>query len=171
MAGDAHLVMGRFAAPFGVRGWLRVTPWSEDPATLLAHRTWSIRKTASDDWRSVDVVEAKAQLPGLVAKLRGVDSREDAAALRGYEIGLARTVVSAPAQGEVYWTDLVGLDVVNRDGVKLGRVTEVTGYGAHPVLHVGGAGSAARLIPYVPAYVLDVDLAGRRIDVDWQPDF
>ncbi|HET9045597.1 MAG TPA: ribosome maturation factor RimM [Casimicrobiaceae bacterium] len=171
MGGEPHLVMGRFAAPFGVRGWLRVTPWSEDPASLLAHRVWAVRKSASDAWRSVDVVEAKAQLPGLIAKLRGVDSREDAAALRGYEIGLARTAVSAPGPGEVYWADLVGLDVVNRQGVSLGRVTDVTGYGAHPVLHVTSAEPTARLIPYVPAYVERIDLAGRRIDVDWQPDF
>ena len=171
IAAAAHLVMGRIAAPFGVRGWMRVTPWSEDPAALLAHRVWAIRKSDADAWRSVDVIDAKLQLPGLVALLKGVETREDAAALRGSEIGLPRAALDAPRDGEVYWADLVGLDVVNREGVALGRVADVTGYGAHPVLHVSAAGAAVRLIPYVPAYVERVDVAGRRIDVDWQPDY
>lgn len=173
MAAPAHLVMGRIAAPFGVRGWLHVMPWSEDPAALLAHRVWAVRKSERDEWRNVDVVEAKAQLPGLVARIRGVDTREDAAALRGYEIGVLREAVSEPKDGEFFWSDLVGLDVVNREGVALGRVAEVTGYGAHPVLHVVDAALAgpARLIPFVPAYIERVDLAERRIDVDWQPDY
>jgi 16S rRNA processing protein RimM len=167
----APLLMGRIAAPFGVRGWMHVTPWSEDPAVLLAHRVWAIRKMDGDAWRSVDVIEAKLQLPGLVARFAGVETREDAAALRGCEIGLARHALEAPRDGEVYWADLVGLDVVNREGVALGRVADVSGHGAHPVLHVAAAGAAARLIPYVPAYVERVDLAARRIDVDWQADY
>ena len=172
MSASAHLVMGRIAAPFGVRGWLRVTPWSADPAALLAHRVWAIRKSDGDAWRSVEVIDAKMQLPGLVALLRSVETREDAAALRGCEIGVPRAAVAAPKDGEVYWADLVGLQVVNREGVALGRVADVTGYGAHPVLHVAAAaGGAARLIPYVPAYVERVDVAAQRIDVDWQPDY
>ncbi|MEP6678986.1 MAG: ribosome maturation factor RimM [Betaproteobacteria bacterium] len=171
MAVPAHLVMGRVAAPFGVRGWLRVTPWSEDPAALLAHRVWAIRPADGVAWRDIEVVEAKAQLPGLVALLLGVESREQAATLRGYQIGLRRAELAPPKDGEFYWADLAGLDVVNRQGVALGRVAELTGYGAHPVMHVADANGGTRLIPFVPVYVGNVDLAARRIEVDWQPDY
>jgi 16S rRNA processing protein RimM len=167
---DEPLVMGRIAAPFGVRGWLRVAAWSEDPVTLLSYRTWSIRKKG-DAWRSVEVVEARPQSPGLVALLRGIGSREEAAALRGCEVGVPRAALAALKAGEIYWTDLIGLEVVNREGTALGRVAEVSGYGAHPVLHVTGEGEAERLIPFVPSYVERVDVAGGRIDVDWQPDY
>jgi 16S rRNA processing protein RimM len=138
---------------------------------LLAHRVWAVRKADGEAWRNVDVIDAKAQQPGLVALFRGVETREDAAALRGCDIGVPRAALDAPKDGEVYWADLVGLEVVNREGVALGRVAEVTGYGAHPVLHVAAAGGVGRMIPYVPAYVERVDLAARRIDVDWQPDY
>ncbi len=172
MAGADLLVMGRFAAPFGVRGWVRVTPWSQDPTALLEHPVWEMRRTDREPWRRVDVAEAKSQPPGLLAKLRGVDSREDAEALRGAQIGIGRDIARPPERGEVYWADLVGLDVVNREGIELGRVADVAGYGAHPVLHVAAPGAAAvRLIPFVPVYVESVDLAARRIAVDWQPDY
>jgi len=166
----SHLVMGRIAAPFGVRGWVRATPWSEDPLALLAHPTWALRRADGDGWVSVEVTDAKAQGQGLVAKLRGVETRDDASALRGREIGVPRAAAAAPKEGEVYWSDLVGLDVVNRDGVTLGRITDVVAYGAHPVLHVTD-GWATRLVPYVPAYVDEVDLEERRVVVDWQPEY
>ena len=117
------------------------------------------------------MIGAKAQPPGLVARLHGVESREAAATLRGFEIGVPRAALRAPAPGEVYWADLVGLDVVNRQGMVLGCVADVAGYGAHPVLQVQATGEGVRLIPFVAAYVDAVDLAARRIDVDWQPDY
>jgi 16S rRNA processing protein RimM len=165
-----HLVMGRIAAPFGVRGWVRATPWSEDPHALLAHRTWALRRADGDGWVSVEVTDAKAQGRGLVAKLRGVETRDEASALRGHEIGVPREAAAAPKEGEVYWSDLVGLDVVNREGVALGRITDVVAYGAHPVLHVT-ADATTRLVPYVPAYVDRVDVVARRVVVDWQPEY
>lgn len=110
----------------------------------------------------------------VVAQLAGVDSREAALALKGSEIAVPRAALPAASANEIYWADLVGLDVVNREGVALGRVVGVTEHGAHPLLRVAppeGAAGAERLIPYVPAHVDRVDLAARRIDVDWGVDF
>ena len=165
--------MGRVAAPFGIRGWVKILPWSEDPATLLAHPVWYLREpSATAPWRAMSVVNARAHAKVLVAELRGVDSREAAAALRGYEIGLPREVLSAPARNEYFWTDLEGLEVVNRAGMKLGRVVAVTSNGAHAILRVAEPnGATERLIPFVPVYIDRVDADGRRIDVDWEPDF
>jgi len=165
--------MGRIAAPYGIRGWVKVAPWSEDPATLLAYAVWYLREPgATANWRAVDVVSARTHANVLVAELRGVVSREAAAALRGYEIGLPREALSAPARNEYFWTDLEGLEVINRNGANLGRVIAVTSNGAHAILRVaGGDRVAERLIPFVPAYIDRVDADGRRIDVDWEPDF
>jgi 16S rRNA processing protein RimM len=165
--------MGRIAAPFGIRGWVKVAPWSEDPATLLAHAVWYLREPdAAATWRAVEVVSARPHANVLVAELRGVASREAAAALRGHEIGLPRQALSAPARNEYFWTDLEGLEVVNRAGANLGRVTAVTSNGAHAILRVAGRDRVAeRLIPFVPAYIDRVDAERRRIDVDWEPDF
>jgi 16S rRNA processing protein RimM len=163
--------MGRIAAPFGVRGYVRVTPWSEDPATLLEHPVWSLR-VPGGAWREFEVVDAAEHSSSLVVQFRGMTSREDAAALRGSEIGLPRDALAPPKEGEYYWSELETLGVVNRTGVHLGEVVGVAGNGAHPILRVSaGTGMPERLIPFVPAYIDRVDIAAKRIEVDWQPDY
>jgi 16S rRNA processing protein RimM len=77
----------------------------------------------------------------------------------------------SPKAGEFYWSDLVGLVVVNRAAEKLGRVSKVLETGAHPVLQVESEGGGARLIPVVAAYVDAIDPAAGRIMVDWPADF
>ena len=110
----------------------------------------------------------------MVAGLEGLHRREEAALWRGASIGVPRVSLPALAADEVYWADLVGLAVINRSGVTLGRVGSVLETGAHPVLRVvanerGDGGE--RLIPLVSAYVDAIDVAGARIVVDWQPDY
>ena len=136
-----------------------------DRATLAALPAWWL------DGEERRVEHTKMHSAWLLAKLAGIETREQALALKGKAIAVPRAALPEPADGIYYWADLVGLEVVNREGVALGCVTDVTGYGAHPVLQVSAAGAAVRLIPYVPAYVERVDLERRRIDVDWQPDY
>jgi len=81
-----------------------------------------------------------------------------------------RAALPAPAPGEFYWADLVGLEVVNAAGEALGRVQGVFSTGANDVLRVG-AGKGERLLPFVAAVVKKVDLAARRIEVDWGLDW
>jgi len=164
--------MGRVAGPWGVRGWLRIEPWSEDPATLLDYSMWWLRAPGVEGaWREVEVVSARSLARGLQVELRGVTSREAAQALRGYEVGLLRDALVALAPDEHYWSDLEGMSVVNRSGVVLGRVTGVTANGAHAIVRVVDDQGAERLIPFVERYVDRVDAQGRRIDVDWLPDY
>jgi 16S rRNA processing protein RimM len=164
--------MGRVAGPHGVKGWLKIEPWSEDPATLVRHPVWWVRRPGAPmPWREVEVVGARRHGGGVVAQWAGVGSREAAEALRGFEIGLPREALDAPGPDEYYWADLEGSAVVNRAGVALGRVAEVTANGAHAILRVQDDGGRERLIPFVAAYVDRVDVAGDRIEVDWEPDY
>jgi len=103
--------------------------------------------------------------------LSGLADREAAARLSGADIGVPRGALPAAGENEFYWADLVGLAVVNRQGVKLGSVAAVEDFGAHPLLRVTDDAGVARLIPFVAAYIDGVDMAQRRIDVDWQPDY
>ncbi len=88
---------------------------------------------------------------------------------------MSRQGFPTPDDGEFYWVDLIGLDVVNREGVALGRVEGLIETGPHCVLRIvaraGGAPDDEVLVPFVDAYVDAVDLPGRRITVDWQPDY
>lgn len=163
--------MGRVAAAYGVRGWLRIDPLSDDPHALAAHAAWWMQPRGAD-WRRVKVETCRPHGGALVAAIEGVADREAALALRGALVGLAREDLPALAEDELYWADLEGLSVVNRQGEALGTVVGLIDTGAHAVLRVGASDRAEeRLIPWVEAYVDAVDVAGRRIVVDWPADY
>ena len=165
--------MGRVTAPYGVQGWIKVRAYTAQPDGLLAYPVWWLA-SGDDRWREFAVREARVHGATVVARLDGLDQREEAARWRGAEVGVPKGMLPALAADEVYWADLVGLAVINRSGVVLGRVTAVLETGAHPVLRVTPEGDTAageRLIPFVPAYVDALDVAGNRIVVDWQPEF
>jgi 16S rRNA processing protein RimM len=163
--------MGRVSGPYGVRGMVRVQPWSDDPLALTHHASWWVRPKQAHEWGARRVTEARAHGAALVAALEHVATRDDAEALRGAEIGIARDALPALARDELYWADLEGLAVVNRDGVPLGRVDRVIDNGAHAILRVRDDKDGERLIPWVPLYVEQVDVEAGRIDVDWQADY
>lgn len=161
--------MGRIAAPYGVKGWVRVVPLTAEPETLLSHAQWWIRGRGGQ-WQACALEDGRMHGKTLLAQLSGVPDREAAAKYAGGEVGVARCTLPAAAENEFYWDDLVGLEVRNRQGETLGRVDEVQEFGAHPVLRVAGDGGV-KLIPWVAAYIDAVDLAAGRIDVDWQQDY
>ena len=104
--------------------------------------------------------------------MAGIGDREAAASLKGADIGVPRAALPVAEENEIYYSDLVGLAVMNRQGVRLGLVVKVQDFGAHPVLCITDeAGEAERMIPFVGAYVDGVDVAAGRIDVDWQLDY
>jgi 16S rRNA processing protein RimM len=164
------VVMGRVAGAYGVRGFVRIDPLSEDPLALLGHGQWQLRRGEHAQWQSHAVCEARPHGGSLVALLDGVSDREAATRWRGALVGVLRSALPPLDVGELYWADLEGLAVVNRDGVALGNVGGLVDTGAHPVLRVQCPGRHERLIPWVPAYIDDVDLAARRIAVDWPAD-
>jgi 16S rRNA processing protein RimM len=171
---ETIVVMAQVLAPYGVRGWVRLRPFTDEPDALLHHRDWWVKSAGMRTWQMISPRGGKVHSGALLAQLDGVETREAAMTLRGAQIGLPRSRLPAPEGGEIYWADLVGLEVVNREGVGLGRVAAVEEYGAHPVLRVacdvpGRRGD--RLIPYVAAHVDGVDLAAQRIEVDWQPEY
>jgi 16S rRNA processing protein RimM len=159
--------MGRVAAPFGVQGWVKVQPYSDDPSALLDFESWRIGRGAEQRHYSVEAVHDHGS--ALVAKLAGVDDRDAAYALRGQEISVARSDLPPPEGNEFYWSDLIGLQVTNREGVDLGEVTSLLETGAHDVLVVKGR--REHLIPFVAAFVGAVDLEKGTIEVDWGEDW
>lgn len=159
--------MGRIAAPFGVKGWVKVQAFCEDPETLIDFESWRIGRGAEQSQYRVEAVQHQGN--ALVAKLAGIDDRDQAYALRGREISLARDALPPPAEDEYYWSDLIGLTAVNREGVELGTVDSLLETGAHDVLVIKGR--REHLVPFVDQFVGKVDLAARRIEVDWGEDY
>lgn len=168
------VVMGTVAAPYGIRGWVRIRPDTEDPAALLGYGIWWTRPPRGGQWLQRTLLTGRAHGGALVAQLDGVGDREAALALKGCEIGVSRTAMPATPPGEIYWSDLAGMAVVNRAGVLLGTVAGLVEHGAHPLLRVSrreGEAGPERLIPYVPVIVVGVDRAARRVEVDWGEDY
>jgi len=167
------IVLGRIVAPFGVKGWVRVHPFGDDPLSWSEMPQWWLADDADapeSAWQPVRLAGFKEHGAGLVAAFVGHDDRNGAEALQGRFIGAPREALPKPDADEYYWGDLIGLAVVNQADEALGTVEALMSTGAHDVLQVRD-GDEERLIPFVAAYVLDVDLAARTIRVDWQKDW
>lgn len=160
--------MGRIAGAYGVRGWVRITAFTEQPDGLLDYAPWFLRRNG--DWHEAEVIDARAHGKGLVAQLAGCADRDAAMALTGTEIGVHRSQLPAAGDDEYYWNDLIGLQVVTQAGRELGSVDHLIETGAHDVLVVRGEREI--LVPFVTGQVVKaVDLAAGVIRVDWDPDY
>lgn len=159
--------MGQVSAPFGVQGWIRIRPFTEAPDTLLDHPVWWLDRGGA--WQAFSLVEGSLHGKGLIARLRGCDDRDAAAGIRGSRIAVPRSQLPTAPADQYYWSDLIGLRVVNTQGEELGRVKDLLETGANDVLVVEG--ERERLIPFVGAVVLEVDLAGGTVRVEWGADY
>jgi len=171
--------VGRVADAWGIKGWFKVLPHSASPEALFSSKRWYLQpsergaKTFSGTVL-LRVREAKEHSDTVVASAHDVDDRSAAEALRGARIFVARSSFPTASADEYYWVDLIGLEAVNREGLVLGRVKELLSTGPQTVLvleYFEDGKSMERMIPFVSAYVDDVDLPGKRITVDWQADY
>lgn len=167
------IVLGRIVAPFGVKGWVKVHPFGDDPLSWREMPQWWLADKAEapgEAWQPVKLAGFREHGAGLIASFEGVTDRNGAEALQGRYIAAPREAMPGTGADEYYWGDLVGLAVVNQSGEALGTVEALMSTGAHDVLQVRD-GDEERLIPFVAAYVLDVDLPSRTIRVEWQKDW
>lgn len=171
--------VGRIADAWGVKGWFKVLPHSADPQALFSSTRWYLQPSEKGPpaFRGtvlLRVRETKDHSDTIVARADGVEDRSAAESLRGARIFIPRSSFPTAGEDEFYWVDLMGLDVVNREGVHLGQVRDLMATGPQTVLVVAyeEEGKALeRMIPFVAAFVDGVDKAARRITVDWQPDY
>jgi 16S rRNA processing protein RimM len=155
--------MGRVVGSYGIRGWIKVVPGGGVAPDLAATQEWWIGEQA------YRVTEAKLHSSTVVAKLAGIETREQALGLKGAQVSIARDALPQPAAGHYYLADLVGLEVLNEQGEVLGTVKQWLTNGAQDVMEL--TGERTRLIPWVSVVVKEVDLAGRRIVVEWGADW
>ncbi|WP_016856356.1 ribosome maturation factor RimM [Halomonas smyrnensis] len=173
---NEHVVLGKLTSPYGVKGWLRVYSYTSPMEGILDYDEWVLRHQG----RLVRyrLVQGRPQGKGLVARLEGVDGRDQAEALAGAEVLLPTAELpELDGDDDFYWYQLEGLRVVTRDGVRLGRVDYLFETGANDVMVVKGRDGDAiddreRLLPFLPDEVVQkVDLEAGVMTVDWDPDF
>jgi len=175
--------VGRIADAWGVKGWFKVHAYSARPDALFSSKRWYLEPPqepfrngfdAFDGTVVLKLSEAKLHSDSVVAHAHGFDDRDAAQALKGARIFVSRASFPSTAIDEYYWVDLIGLEVLNRQGLLLGVVDDLLATGAQTVLVVGFGGPdqrGERLIPFVAHFVDAVELSQRRIRVDWQPDY
>ena len=172
--------VGRIADAWGIKGWFRVLPFSSAPEALFSSKRWFLQpaergaRTFSGTLR-LAIRESRDHSDTVVATAQGVGDRTTAELLKGARVFVPRSSFPTAADDEYYWVDLIGLQVVNREGVALGEVRELLSTAAQTVLALtqlaSDGTSIERMIPFVAVYVDKVDLPARRITVDWQPDY
>lgn len=160
--------MGVVCGAFGVKGWLRVHAETECPGSLLSYPVWWVGRESH--WEPYKCERGTIHLKFLIAKLESIEDREAAKVLSGMQVAVPRIELPVPEESEYYWTDLIGLEVVNQQGTVLGKITELIKTRAHEVLVVRSPGSNL-MIPFVAQYVLDVQLLEGRVQVDWSSDY
>lgn len=159
--------VGRVGAAYGVRGWVKVISDTDPPGNILEYTPWHL--PGPRGLREFEVEGGQFQDKYLIAKLVGVDDRETAKRLTGSTISVSRSCFPELPSGEYYWTDLIGLSVIDQRGRLLGRVSKLIETGVHDVLVVEG--DQELLIPYVKGrYVKSVDLERTLIEVEWDTD-
>jgi len=187
--------IGRIADAWGIKGWFKVLPHSASPEALFSAKNWFLlpperpmkpqRATQAavavpPVWTEpllLNLKEVKDHSDTVVACAHGIEDRNAAEALRGARIFVPRSHFPAAADGEYYWVDLIGLQVINREGLNLGQVRDLMSTGPQTVLVIEsepaaeGSKPTERMIPFVSAFVDGVDLPGKCITVDWQPDY
>jgi 16S rRNA processing protein RimM len=185
--------VGVLRGSYGLQGWVHLQPHSVDAAVLRRTRRWWLlrpqareaepagtRPAPDEVAAALQVTGLRVQGAGLVAKWQGCDDPESAQALKGWRIAVGRDDFPPLPEGEYYWVDLVGAQVVNRQGLTLGTVRGLRSNGAHDILEVARAGAVpvpstasapVLLIPLVAAYVDGIDLPAMRISVDWAEDW
>ncbi len=156
--------MGRIGAPFGVKGWVHVQPFTTRPDALLEYASWSL-KDRDGERTQVVVAEGRAQGKGLVVRLQGVGDRDAAANLRGCLVEIARDALPAPGAREFYRADLVGLKVRNLQGEELGVLEHFVDAPANVVMVVRGA--REHWLPATPVHIREVRLDDGVVVVDW----
>jgi 16S rRNA processing protein RimM len=162
-----RVVVGRVVGVYGVKGWIRIESHTRPREAIFEYSPWRLETEQGS--REGRVVTGRIQGPGLVAQIDGIQDRDQARTLIGAQIVIAREQLPPAGPGEVYWTDLEGCRVVNREGIELGTVSHLFETGANDVLVV--VGERERLIPYIDSVVESVDLAQGIVRVDWDEDF
>lgn len=166
------ITVGKLGAPYGVRGWVKVHSFTESFENLLDYQPWYLgsESGANQNWIEAPLEEAKVHGKIIIAKFEGCNDRDAAARMRGQDIAIRRDQLPKPEEGEYYWVDLVGLEVITLENISLGRVDHLLETGANDVMVVKG--ERERLIPYVPDHIVhEVNLQSGFIRVDWDPDF
>ncbi|WNJ94384.1 ribosome maturation factor RimM [Vibrio ruber] len=171
----SKIVVGKFGSTYGIRGWLKVFSFTDNPESIFDYSPWYINRKG--EWIEYKVESWKRHNKGMVVKLEGLDLREDSHLLTNFEISVDSASLPELSEDEFYWRELFGMQVITTGGYHLGEVVDLMETGSNDVLVVkanlkDAFGQKERLIPFLEEQVIkNIDRSAQRIEVDWDPGF
>lgn len=163
------IVVGRFGSPYGIKGWIKVISFTDPKTQILEYKPWYIQ--SGDTQKVIELINSKLHGNNLVAQIAQCFDRNEAATYTNLDILIERGQLPQLSNDEYYWVDLVGLIVLNLQQELLGKVEELFSTGSNDVLIVIDDSGKQRYIPYIDNVIIDVDLAARKLVVDWDASF
>lgn len=160
-------MLGKVAGTFGVKGWIKIKSYTEPVDNILDYGVWQLGR--AERWTPVKVEAGRVTDKGVLAKLEGLESPEEARLKVGLELGVWRSEMPPPGPGEYYWNDLEGIEAVSEAGERLGKVERFEATPAGTVMVIRG--DREHWVPFVKERILKVELDAGRIVVDWSPDW
>ena len=181
-AGDPEtggvVVVGCLRQPYGLKGWIKVLSFTQPRENLLGYQRCQM--SIQDKCQPAVIEAGKTHGKGLIVKLKGVETPEQVRLYSGCKLAVPAADLPPLADDEIYWHQLEGLRVIvddpQRGELLLGRVDHLFETGANDVVVVrpceGSLDDRERLLPYLlRQVVLEIDLPGGTMKVDWDPDF
>jgi 16S rRNA processing protein RimM len=164
---NKKLLVGKINGFFGLQGWVKVFSYTNPRTNILNYSPWSIK--VDGNFQSIDITSGREQSKTIVAHIKGIDNREDSQKFIGQDIYINKEQLPELTQGEYYWHELIGFDVINKDEERLGTVDYFVETGANDVLVVKG--KKEYWIPYIEPFLVSIDSKNNKILVDWDKDF
>lgn len=168
MKSGGKVIIGRLDQPYGLHGWIKVTSFANPIDNILSYQIWQIQHSLQ--WQTKKLQAGKLHTPFIVAKLEGINDLETAKAYTNHLIAVARQSLPPLKVGNYYWTDLIGLKIINTQGSQLGTIRSLLATGSNDVLVVKSE-ERERLIPYMSQVIQSVNLGKKIIVVEWDADF
>ena len=160
--------MGKIVSSHGIKGWLKIYPFTENVATLNDYSDWLVSKDEKV-WLRYKVEKTIIKNKSILVKFTDLNNRNDSDGLNKNIVGIERSDLPELAPNTFYWSDLIGLDVINKKNIYYGVVDNMMETGSNDVIIVKGKKEI--LIPYLPDVVIKVDLEAKKILVDWDEEY
>ena len=160
--------MGKIVSSHGIKGWLKIYPFTENVATLNDYSDWLVSKDEKV-WLRYKVEKTIIKNKSILVKFTDLNNRNDSDSLNKNIVGIERSDLPELAPNTFYWSDLIGLDVINKKNIYYGVVDNMMETGSNDVIIVKGKKEI--LIPYLPDVVIKVDVEAKKILVDWDEEY
>jgi len=156
---DERVLLGEIGAAQGLKGEVRIRSYTQDQAAITSYGALE-----DEDGRVIEIESLRVTPKALIARVKGVTTREGAEALNGTRLYVPRDRLPEREEEEWYHAELIGLAAVDRQGEPIGTVVAIQNFGAGDLIEVKPtSGGATMFVPFTRDIVPEIDVEGGRL--------